>query len=731
MFKADQPIKSYKEDILSRHSFSQSLGNAILSYKEKESIAIGLHGTWGSGKTSIINMVLEYIDNESAKQNDNKKPIIMRFNPWNYSDQNQLVSQFFIQLSAVLNRTDHASDAKKAGKKLNIYANFFKPFTLVPTIGLFASLFSNVFKFIGNAARDWGDAMSKDIAAIREELNKLLANQPHKIIVVIDDIDRLNNTEIRQVFQLIKTLGDFPNTIYLLAFDRNVVINALEKVQEGPGEEYLEKVIQIPFEIPLISKQEVGQLLFGQLDALIKNIPKNKWDQSYWSNIYLSGLKYFFENIRDVTRYINSIRFSFEMVLGEVNPVDFFAIVGIQVFIPEVYYGIRDNKDIFSGIFERELGSGNETKDQAKKRCDEIIGKVNEPLQTNLKDFLKRLFPKLESIYGNTNYNFDWLCKWRRDCRICSPDIFDIFFRLSISNGEISTEEIETILSIGENLCSLTDALLKLNEDGRIIRFLERLEDYTRSEIPNESIESIITVLMNIGDLFPEGELSFFGTETSMKLLRLFYQLSHRFDNHDKRFSVFKSAMEKANRSLYTIVNEVSVQDQLHGKYGSNEPPQPEEKLTVKAEQLEKLKKIACEKIEIWAEDGRLNKHKKLLSILYCWRQWGAEDKVTKFINDMIKNDDGLIDFITSFLSKSTSHSLSDYVSTIHWHIDLKLVEEFVNIKEVEPRIRKIFSSAEYTEFEDQRKLAIKKFIETIDGKIKDPFEYELDASDN
>ncbi|HLP48645.1 MAG TPA: hypothetical protein VK469_22075, partial [Candidatus Kapabacteria bacterium] len=177
--------------------------------------------------------------------------------------------------------------------------------------------------------------------------------------------------------------------------------------------------------------------------------------------------------------------------------------------------------------------------------------------------------------------------------------------------------------------------------------------------------------------------------------------------------------------------NEVSVQDQLHGKYGSNEPPQPEEKLTVKAEQLEKLKKIACEKIEIWAEDGRLNKHKKLLSILYCWRQWGAEDKVTKFINDMIKNDDGLIDFITSFLSKSTSHSLSDYVSTIHWHIDLKLVEEFVNIKEVEPRIRKIFSSAEYTEFEDQRKLAIKKFIETIDGKIKDPFEYELDASDN
>ncbi|MCX6582345.1 MAG: P-loop NTPase fold protein [Candidatus Aminicenantes bacterium] len=719
MFKADQPIKSSKEDILGRQSFSQSLGNAILSYKEKESIAIGLHGTWGSGKTSIINMVLEYIENESAKQNDEKKPIVMRFNPWNYSDQNQLVAQFFIQLSAALNRTDYASDAKKAGEKVKIYADFFKPFTLVPIIGPYAISFSEVLKSIGSAAENWGEARSKDIAAIREELNKLLENQPHKIIVVIDDIDRLNNTEIRQVFQLIKTLGDFPNTIYLLAFDRNVVITALEKVQEGPGEEYLEKVIQIPFEIPLISKQEVEQLLFGQLDELIMDIPQNKWSQNYWSNIYQNGLKYFFKNIRDVTRYINSLRFSFEIVKGEVNPVDFLAIVGIQVFIPEVYYGIRDNKDIFAGIFEREVGSGNATKDQAKKRCDEIIGKASEPSQTILKDFLKRLFPKLESIYGNVNYNFDWLGKWRTDCRICSPDIFDIFFRLSIPKGEISTKEIETILSMGENQSLFTEALLKLNEDGRIIRFLERLEDYTRSDIPNENIEPIITVLMNIGDLFPEGELSFFGTDTPMKLLRLFYQLSHRFDNHKKRFSIFKSAMEKANRSLYTIVHEVSIQDQQHGKYGSKEPPEPEEKLTVNEMQLEKLQKIACKKIESWAEDGRLNKHKKLLSILYCWRQWGAEDKVKKFINDMIKNDDGLIDFITSFLSKSTRHSLSDYVSTIHWHIDLKLVDEFVNIKEVEPRIRKIFSSAEYTEFEDQRKLAIKTFIDSIDRKIK------------
>jgi len=721
MFKPDQPIKSYEEDILGRCPFAQSLGNAILSYKEKDSIVIGLFGAWGSGKTSIINMALEHIDLVSKNKTDDAKPIVIRFNPWNYSDQNQLVNQFFRQLSVVLRRTDYASDAKKAGERLETYANFLEPFTLVPPVSPFASILSKVFKNVGSATKSWGDLKSNDLNATRAELNELLAKQPHKIIVVIDDIDRLNNTEIRQIFQLIKSLGDFPNTIYLLAFDKNVVINALQKVQEGSGTGYLEKVVQIPFEIPLIAKQEVERLLFSQLDELIKDIPENKWNQTYWGNIYHSGLKYFFRNIRDVTRYINSIRFSFEMVKGEVNAIDFLAIIGVQVFIPEVYYGIRDNKDIFSGVYS-DRGRNGVTKEQYKKRCDEIISSVNEPLQELLKDFLKRLFPKLESIYGNTNYGSDWLDNWRKDCRICSPDVFDIYFRLSLSKEEISQRDIETILSLGNNPDMFAEALLKLNEDGRIIRFLERLEDYTRSDIPEENIEPIITVLMNIGDLFPEGDRGFLGTDTPMRLLRVFYHLSHRFDSQEKRFNIFKHAIEKATRSLYTIVHEVSVQGKQHGKYGSKETPEPEEKLTVNSEQLEELEKLACNKIESWAEDGRLAKHRHLPSILFRWKEWGQHDKINSFVKNTTKNDDGLIDFITSFLSKHRSQGVSDYVVKTYWRIQLKNVEVFVDLKVVEPRIRKIFSSSDFEQLDDRKKHAIKTLLDTIDGKIKEPF---------
>jgi len=717
MFQPDQPIKSFKDDILDRNLFAQSLGDAILNYREKDSVVIGLFGPWGSGKTSIINMALEHIDTVLKKGTDGKKPIVIKFNPWNFSDQNQLITQFFKQLSVVLRRTDHASDAKKAGKKLETYAKFFEPLRLIPGLSPYAEIAKDALRTTGTAVKSWGDLKSNDLNATRADLNKLLYKQPHRIIVIIDDIDRLNNSEIRQIFQLIKSLGDFPNTIYLLAFDKNVVIDALKEVQKGSGIEYLEKVVQIPFEVPLISKEKVERLLFTWLDELIKDIPENKWDQTYWGNIYHSGLKHFFRNIRDVTRYINSLRFSFGMMKDEVNVIDLLAITGIQVFIPEVYYGIRDNKDIFSGAYDSAYERSSAAREQAQKRYKEIIGRAKEPPAEVLEDFLKRLFPKLESMYG-----YEWLDSWRRDCRICSPDIFDIFFRLSVPIEEISQKEIETILSLGSNSDSFAEALLRLNEDGRILRFLERLEDYTRSDIPDDNIEPIITALMDVGDLFPEGDSGIFRTDTPMRLLRLFYQLSRRFHSHDKRFDILKRAMEKATRSLYTIVYEVGVQDQQHAKYGLEDKPQPEEKLTVRAEQLEELEKLACNKIEIWAKDGRLKKHRYLSSILFSWKRWGQQDQINSFVNNMIIDNDGLIDFITSFLSKSKSIGMSDYVGKTHWRISIKGIEEFVSLKEIEPRIRKILPSRDFEQYDEPKKLAIRTFLDTIDGKTEFPY---------
>jgi len=717
MFKTDQPIESSKDDILGRASFAQALGEAILSYKEKDSIVIGLFGAWGSGKTSIINMALEHMELISKDRSDDEKPIVVRFNPWNYSDQNQLITQFFRELSVTLGGHDYASDGKEIGEKLQTYAKIVEPLALIPMIGSFVKIFSDTAKSAGSAIESLSKLKANDLNAIKAEINKLLIKQHHKIIVVIDDIDRLNDTEIRQMFQLVKSLGDFKNTIYLLAFDKNVVINALENVQKGFGLEYLEKVVQIPFEVPLISKDEVEDLLKREIKELVNGVPVERYDQEYWWDIYHSGFKDFFRNIRDVTRYLNTLRFSLEMVKNEVNVADFLAITAIQVFVPEVYYGIRDNKDLFTGVYPI-LGYGETDviKEQDKKLCDKIINKGKDLPPEVLKDLLKKLFPKLESIYGNNNFGHEELRNWRKDCRICSPDIFDLFFRLSLAKGGISQGEIEAILSLGNNSESFAQALLNLEEE-KVSRFLERLEDYALSNayIPKENIEPIITALMDVGDLLLEGDLNISGLYA--KLHRLFDKLIHRFESYDERFRIFKGAIEKSTRSLYTIVHEISLQKKPFGKYRSQENLVSTDEPTVKLEQFEELKKLVYNKLQIWAKDGKLAKHKYLVYILLELKDWKLEGEVDKLVNDMIKSDEGLIDFITSFLSKTTSYSSLDSEEKINWQID-ESIKNFVDLKEIEPRIRKIFNSSDFAQLDDQKKLAIETFLNTIDGKI-------------
>ncbi|MDQ0884908.1 P-loop NTPase fold protein [Peribacillus sp. V2I11] len=88
-FKPDRPILHSGDDRLNRSGFAEHLAKAILKYEFTESLVLGLYGKWGSGKTSVINMAVEEIVKLSKEVLDQEKPIIMKFNPWNYSGHQQ------------------------------------------------------------------------------------------------------------------------------------------------------------------------------------------------------------------------------------------------------------------------------------------------------------------------------------------------------------------------------------------------------------------------------------------------------------------------------------------------------------------------------------------------------------------------------------------------------------------------------------------------------------------
>ena len=184
-YSPDKPIDTEEQDLLGRSSFSNQLGKAIYEYNGKDGLVIGLFGKWGTGKTSVINMAANEIN--KLAENDDNKPLIMRFAPWNYSDKENLISLFFQMLKNKIDVQDDEQLKNKVGKALSDYSGAFDALSLVPVFG------SGIAAILKTLAQAQATNLMQvaDLDTTRENLEQELIKADKKIIIVIDDIDRL------------------------------------------------------------------------------------------------------------------------------------------------------------------------------------------------------------------------------------------------------------------------------------------------------------------------------------------------------------------------------------------------------------------------------------------------------------------------------------------------------------------------------------------------------------
>ena len=221
-------------------------------------------------------------------------------------------------------------------------------------------------------------------------------------MIVIDDIDRLTPEEIRQLFRVIKAVADFPNVLYLLAFDREIVVKALTEKQELPGDQYLEKIVQVPVDVPAPDRTALQAMLSGRLDTILRDTPEELFDQNYWQNVYLGGIDQFIATPRDVVRLANaiSITYAHHEIRGEVNAVDFIALEVIRLFHPNVYHIVRNNEECFTGFFDSFLGDTERSDNDLRQFHEGWVEDLPEHRRAPIRRLLARIFPRLEELWG-------------------------------------------------------------------------------------------------------------------------------------------------------------------------------------------------------------------------------------------------------------------------------------------------------------------------------------------
>jgi len=710
MLSVEQPISSRNEDFLDRQYFADNIADAIKNYEDtnKSSLTIGLYGKWGSGKTSIINMITE-------KLADKSDIIIFKFEPWIFSDTQQLISIFFKELARTIKFNDSSEKAVQIGEELETYAAFFKPLSLIPepTVSVLSLLSEKVFGSMGKAIKQWAGFKAKNLEGTKRLIEEHILELDKKILIIIDDIDRLNNTEIRQVFQMIKVLGNFPNTIYLSSMDKEVVAEALSEVQKGDGSEYLEKIINVPFNVPSVSKSDVEKFLFNKLDEVIKEVREEDFDQTYWGNIYHSGFKQFFKNIRDVIRYINVLRFNYSVLSNKVNIIDLIVVTGFQVFEPKIYELLKHNKDYLVGTIPASRYDGDEIKNYIKTFIENSYNDLRVLSQDDYLALLQELFIKINEVYSNTHYvGYDTVC--RKEAKLCSPEFFDTYFTMTLDSDEISSQEMKQYIELASDEEKFREQILSLVSNNKITRFLERLQDYTSTDIQPSQFQIIINVLMDLGDSFPKGREGMFTIDNNMQIMRIVHQLSTRIESEEDRFDLLQNAIQNCNNSINTICRKVSILMQENGEY--DQERKPESQLTITSEHLQELKRILKDKIEKWTDKISLLDHTDALSILYIWKRLDSESIKTYIEKNM---DENLIKFLSIFVSYTYTHASGDYTTRRKPTFNYKNINDFINPEQIIDRVRVIQSNLD-KDSEELIKFSIESFLKYYNEDILD-----------
>lgn len=627
-YSSDSPLSNPEKDRFSRWSFAKRISEVIAKRTDPSSLIIGLYGAWGDGKTTVLNFI------ERAFE-DSPNVICLKFNPWRYGSEEQLLEGFFQDIADVL-------DTKliTSGEKVK---DIFKKAAPAAT-GIFgqSAVGGGVAQFIN------GPTLNE----LRDRIEKVLKIAKRRIVILADDIDRLEKEEIHATFRLVKLTADFKYTSYILAFDEQVVSAALQDRYgigtENAGKAFLEKIIQVPLNLPSVDKKIIRTFCFEGVDNALSIAEIKLTDEQVQEFVRDFSLAFDrrIKTPRKAKLYGNILMFSLPILKGETNPVDLMLIEGIRIFYPILYDIIKQNKTIFTGSSPKRLS------DSFEKEKPQIISMIEKSIDSSDREeidgvlhLLKSMFPKLEAVYGNTHYGSDWGKNWREAQRICSPEYFQRYFSYAIPTDDIPDRIINKIIDTSskcdfENANRLFKQLLTTQNAERII---QKLRSRAKTLDTQASI-NLANLLIKYPDQYPNPENLFDWSNPLVQAAMLISDLIQNIVDKNEKKSV----------SINCINNtpELSFSLEIFGWLRREKEDKPEtdgfnlEEITDIGSELGKRIKIFLDS----NEDITIEYPKICGALLYQVKKFINDSEVKKYLENLFKkNKKSVFRFIDTF----------------------------------------------------------------------------------
>ncbi|MCY1704300.1 KAP family P-loop NTPase fold protein [Deinococcus sp. SL84] len=379
----------HTEDHFNRKPFARRLANTIVRRQSTESFVIGLYGAWGEGKTTV----LDYMDEVLTEFPDT---ILVRFNPWLFNSDEALVKALIDAIDSEIGSQLEDSEKKQElqglllsyGGKLAKVAGSVAGNGYLEKAGEFAESLADGHK---------SEPMS--LEQLKDRISKALLQIDQRVVVLIDDIDRLTRHEIQQVFRLIKVAADFPTVTYVLAFDPDMVASAVA-AQYGSGtpedgQRFLEKIVQLPLHLPHVDRPSMTEYTLNLLDGALQEagVQLTEGQRQRFSEVLSEDIMAAIQTPRQAKRYANAVTFALPILRGETEPVDVMLVEALRVLYPQTFKLIRSHPEAFLNP-DNAFGVTQPNSEEIKNHLSELL-KDHNPYAL---DLVYDLFPEVRRV---------------------------------------------------------------------------------------------------------------------------------------------------------------------------------------------------------------------------------------------------------------------------------------------------------------------------------------------